>query len=450
MGYKYAVLRRRTLFALCFLAGCGDPEGTATELNGTQGSLDATPSSPAADATSADAIAHTDDASADAQSPAAETSVLPQDGGAIDASDAAFDRAIDATDAKADVLFSFDAPAPSDAARDACAETAVEAKTTGIDLYVMLDRSGSMHGPVSTWQQAKGDCDVGQTVNSKWCKSINALAKYFGAPTSSGNRAALQFFSGTLPVLYSTPEVPLGTGFISLPDTTSFVPALNAATPSGETPTEAALRGIVTYTGNSSTYTPGRQRIGILVTDGYPQGNCESSASKLAAIADAHYQSTGVPIFMVGMDGADFTHLETMATGGHAPKHANNAGGLTKACGNGSSQCQSWNVGDGSNDALTVALQQIQYQAAACSFAVPTSDAGLIDPNSAKVEYLQGGSNAQSLQRATSQSACGTSGGFYYDNNTSPTVIYLCPTTCDTVRADTSAKVQVKLGCQGS
>ncbi len=351
-----------------------------------------------------------------------------------------------------DVVFSFDAGGSVDAA--ACAQTAVEAKPLGIDLYVVLDKSGSMHGPVSTWQAAKGDCNVGQTVNSKWCKSINALANYFSAPNPNGNRAALNFFSGTFTdaqcggSLYSTPQVPV-VGFVPLPDTNAFVSAMNAQAPGGETPTEAALRGIVIYTSNASTYTAGRQRVGVLVTDGYPT-SCEASASKLAAIADTHFKSTAVPIFMVGMDGADFSHLETMAAGGHAAMHAKKVGGLTNACGNGKSQCQSWNVGDGSNNALAVALEQIQYEAAACSFAMPETDAGIIDPGTVNAEYLQSGTTPKALSRVTNAASCTSSGGFYFDNNASPTTIKLCSTTCDVVRADAKAKVQVKLGCEGS
>ena len=450
------------------LAQGGDAEAIANPDGGCE--VPATQLSDAgADTSTKDASAVYDDASTDAPAAEGGDGSVANTGNKLDGSadvttdgslgdGSAWDAgASDATvgDAKPDVVFSFDAGSSSDGAfRDACAQAAVEAKPIGIDVYVLLDKSGSMHGPVSTWQAAKGDCNVGDTVNSKWCKSINALSNYFATPSPNGNRAALNFFSGTLTdtqcggALYSTPQVPI-VGFVSLPDTNSFASAMNGEVPGGETPTEAALRGVVIYTGMPNTYVAGRQRVGVLVTDGYPT-SCETSASKLAAIADAHYTNVSVPIFMVGMDGADFTHLETMAVGGHGALHAKNAGGLANACGNGKSQCQSWNIGDGSNNALAVALEQIQYEAAACSFAMPTSDAGIIDPSTVRVEYLQGGATAKTLSHVTGTSACTSSGGFYFDSNASPTTIKLCPTTCGLVRTDSKAKVQVLLGCEGS
>ncbi len=461
-------MRRIWFLGLGFLAACGDT--IIYQIVGNQ------PGDAGDAAVSATADAAATDSAADGSKVDAPTSLVdagdpdgsnPADGSAGDATvfgdasnnDAQIDGPISlldasASDSKSDVVFAFDAGGGSDSTTtpDACAQTAVEAKPIGIDLYVMLDKSGSMFEPSTN---KTGDCNVGQTVNSKWCKSINALATYFATPSPSGNRAALQFFSGSQVGAqcngseYTTPVVPIGLGFVALPDTTQFVPALNTEKPGDNTPTEAALRGMIVFTSNTQTYVAGRQRVGVLVTDGKPT-YCDTSAANLAALADTHYTNTGVPIFMVGMDGADFTHLETMAVGGHAATHAKNAGGLTNACGNGKSQCQSWNIGDGSNNALTVALEQIQYEAASCTFAMPTSDGGIIDPKTVNVEYLQGGVNTKTLSRVTGASSCTSAGGFYFDNNNSPTTIKLCPTTCDTVRADSKAKVQVKLGCEGS
>ena len=40
--------------------------------------------------------------------------------------------------------------------------------------------------------------------------------------------------------------------------------------------------------------------------------------------------------------------------------------------------------------------------------------------------------------------------GWYYDDPADPTILSLCPTTCDTVRADTGARVWVEIGCTGA
>ena len=62
-----------------------------------------------------------------------------------------------------------------------------------VDMYIMFDKSGSMGEP--TGNGAPGDCNVGETKNSKWCRAINALAGYLKSPQAKDQAAALQFFS---------------------------------------------------------------------------------------------------------------------------------------------------------------------------------------------------------------------------------------------------------------
>ncbi len=42
----------------------------------------------------------------------------------------------------------------------------------------------------------------------------------------------------------------------------------------------------------------------------------------------------------------------------------------------------------------------------------------------------------------------GAAGGWYYDNPTTPTQILLCPTTCSSVSADTTGRIDIALGCE--
>ncbi len=52
------------------------------------------------------------------------------------------------------------------------------------------------------------------------------------------------------------------------------------------------------------------------------------------------------------------------------------------------------------------------------------------------------------LLRADDLTDCGGKPGWYYDNNGSPAKIILCPASCATVQADTSAKISVLFGCK--
>ncbi|MBI5537535.1 MAG: VWA domain-containing protein [Deltaproteobacteria bacterium] len=332
-----------------------------------------------------------------------------------------------------DVSFNYDAPVfDAELNQDsACAQATAEAKPMPLDMYLMLDVTGSMGS----------DCNVGGTTASKWCRAINAVAGFVQAPSSNGMGVALQFFSTAISSacngnVYDTPAVPMAL----LPgNANAIIASLNSHSPGGNTPTEGALRGIAKYTVGAQT--PGRVMIGILVTDGSPT-SCNTSIPALANIASQHFAATGIRTYVIGMTGANFGNLETIATAGGAPQHANYCSGAAN--------CHYYNVGDGDPQAFIDALKQIQQSAIACTWQMPTSDAGLVDPDKIKIQYTPGGGgNPQELTRVTDASQC-VAGGWYYDNNANPTSIQLCPDTCTTVQADTAAKISVLLGCQGT
>jgi len=336
-------------------------------------------------------------------------------------------------DAELDVSFAYDAPEfDSTLNQDsACAATTAEAKPVPLDIYLILDATGSMGS----------DCNVGSGTASKWCRSVNSIAGFVQDPSAVGNRMALQFFSSSINATcsgtyYANPKVALG----ELPaNVQPIINALNAQAPSGLTPTEAALRGIASFT--KAKQTPGRVMIGILVTDGDPT-DCNESDATLANIVGNHLATNGIKTFMIGMTGATFSSLETIAVKGGAPAHAN-------YCAAGVNSCHYYSVGDGDPQAFVAALKQIQQSAIGCTYQMPTTDAGLINPDKVTVQYTPGGGAAQELQKVDSEAQC-VAGAWYYDNNANPTLISLCKQTCDTVQADSNAKVDILLGCLGS
>lgn len=351
-----------------------------------------------------------------------------------------------------DVTFQYDAPLRPESG-DACAQSSAIATLKPLDMFVMLDRSGSMNAPQME-MGTKGDCNVGQNVNSRWCRAINALSSYFNSPAATGHAAALQFFmlangqcNGTG---YNVSFVPgAGGGYVTLPST-AFDATLNFVDPQGLTPTEGALRGIVGYTGLPANQRAGRITIGVLITDGDPTvGLCDANLTNLSAILQNHYNATGIRTFVVGMTGATFANLESIAAGGNAPLHADTVGAIADACGNGAGPCRHWNVGDGNGNALAEAMKQIQGAAIACQYTMPTPSFGVVNPNDVVVEYLQNGvPPAKKLTRVSNAAAC-VADGWYYDNNASPTTIHLCGAQCTSVQADVGAKINVQLGCLG-
>jgi hypothetical protein len=357
----------------------------------------------------------------------------------------------------ADVIFGYDAPV-DDApltADSACAASAYEATLIPLDMYVMIDRSGSMVEPGYSWSPAGpgqisitgGDCDFVQgasPIDSKWCFSIYALVGYFESPGAAGNRVALQFYPKTgyncASAQNNTLAVP-AVQFQTLPaGNAALIDALNQADPLGAfTPTKAALHGLAGFTG--SNLTPGRITIGVLVTDGVPNSCAPDDGDTLGAVADAHLVATGIKTYVIGMTGAAFPTLETIAMHGGAPVH-------DQHCGAGITPCHFYNVGNGDAQVFVDVLHKIQQNAIGCTYQLPTADGGIVNPSKVSVEYLAGGGGTTALGQVADLSAC-AGNSWYFDAQTPPNVV-LCPQTCTVVQADELAKVQVLVACEGN
>jgi hypothetical protein len=233
-------------------------------------------------------------------------------------------------------------------------------------MFIMFDRSGSMGN----------DCALGATTKSKWCRGINALSGYLKSTGSTDQAAAVQFFPlaaqadalCTTGDLYNVAAMPAA-NYQTLPSP-SFDALLNSTSPAtgggantAGTPTEAAIRGITRFT--AANRRPGRVTIGILITDGDPNG-CNANLTALSDLLDAHFKATTIRTYVIGMQGATFANLEKIALGGNSPTHPDAVGTITDACGDGAGPCRHWNVGDGDPAVFTAALAAIQASADGC------------------------------------------------------------------------------------
>ena len=346
-----------------------------------------------------------------------------------------------AQDVATDIDWTYEA-SPAEAG-EACVDQEAEAQRIPLDIYFMMDRSGSMGS----------DCNVTPgtfvpSVNSKWCRAINAIAGYVSSAQSAGNKAAIQYFSIGSGTCSGDGYDSAATSFDVLDGTSgghaaTIIASLNGTNPSGGTPTQGALNGIARFT--SANRTADRTIIGILITDGQPWG-CSDDNNELRGIAANHFASTGIHTFMVGMTGASFNSLEHWASYSGAISHPNDGGN----CGNGAATCHHYNVGDGHYDVFVRALNAIQNSVLGCTFSFKPPE-GVLDLDRVVVDYYPNGADAPvSLKRKTDRADCGGDDGWYFDNNTTPTRIELCPKTCTTVRADSKAKVKIRIACQGS
>jgi hypothetical protein len=85
----------------------------------------------------------------------------------------------------------------------------------------------------------------------------------------------------------------------------------------------------------------------------------------------------------------------------------------------------------------------------ACEWAIPAPGTGAtFESDKVNVQYATTATPApQTVFYVDSASQCTPQGGWYYDNAVNPSRIFVCPSVCDTVKADTSAKIDILFGC---
>jgi len=327
-----------------------------------------------------------------------------------------------------------------------CAHSEYEQKTTSaLDIYFVFDRTGSMGD----------DCAYthGMTapVMSKACYATYAFSDYLidGVTTGVDTRLAFQFMSLATDDCngrpYETPLIPLTA--LPVPADHAIIQAISNETFKGGygTHIEGALRGISAYT--TAHQEAGREMIGVLMTDGDPQG-CDEDIGNLADIVSTHLDMTGLRTFIIGMEGANDDHLEELGRAGGADPHDMYCGGVDEPC-------HYWNVGNGSQNAIKDALTAIVQQAAPIPCEFPT--AGLkppagqaLDFGKVNVTLTDSKKTETTIGQVANEAACPDDvPAWYYDDPAHPTKILLCDKACSAVTdADNGSKVSIVVGCE--
>lgn len=83
-----------------------------------------------------------------------------------------------------------------------------------------------------------------------------------------------------------------------------------------------------------------------------------------------------------------------------------------------------------------------------CTFGLPDPPNGQsLDPSKVNFQYTATGGQPATLPNLGTLAGCGTNHGWYYDDPAAPTQILACPATCNTLKADSTGKVEVTFGC---
>lgn len=307
---------------------------------------------------------------------------------------------------------------------DACATSTASADQLPLHMVVVLDKSGSMCEYTSA--QNPRDCN---NPGSKWQQVTKALSGFFASAQSKGITVSLIAFPANNNECNApTYQTPIAAD-VALPDTGGTLAAKIAQlTGNGSTPTRPALEGAINYAKTVEAKLAGKGKVAVVMaTDGYPQdcnNNSIASASNVASGAKAT-----IPTYVIGV-GNLLNDLNSLAA----------AGGTSKAY-----IVSTANQGAVGNEFAT-ALSQIRGASLACEYALPQPPQGqTIDFQKVNVQYSAGGAAAQTLKYSD---GCASGDGWRYDNAQNPTKILLCPAACDKAKADTSAKVDLVLGCQ--
>ncbi len=102
-------------------------------------------------------------------------------------------------------------------------------------------------------------------------------------------------------------------------------------------------------------------------------------------------------------------------------------------------------------DAMFQAIAQgvIAGAQLSCEWDIPAPPAGqTFDKDLVNVRFTPGAGAPEDIFFHQSAGDCGPSGGWYYDDNTSPTRVLACDATCDVITRDENGRIDVLFGCE--
>lgn len=308
-----------------------------------------------------------------------------------------------------------------------CAPVTSDAQPLPLDMYMMLDATGSMNG---------GTCTATSGGTGRWCAQINGVYDFVSNSANNGIGVALNFWGLTdVCTALSTPLVP----YALLPaNALPILTALNGNQPYGSSNTEAALRGVIDYTA-ANTHA-GRNMVGVLFSDAYSPVTCELNNTVLAGLVKDHYESTQIPIYWVGIDAfdaQDIADAETVVADSGVSPHSNLCSSL------GTTPCIHYDASGNTAPRFEAILDEVTRVERLCEYAYPSG----VSPARLSVTYQTGSGSPSNVIRLPSKAQCGSAPAYYLDNASTPTSITLCPEFCTNVRNATSPKVRTVTAC---
>ncbi len=339
-----------------------------------------------------------------------------------------------------------------------CVGTSDKADPIPLDIFIMLDQSGSMlqdaGNQLTRWEMIQAA--IGAFVDDDASAGIGIGINYFGQPdaavpgchqmpcsidTDCTGGCAVCLPSGVCegpynpdidscdPQEYAWAEVPIA----PLPGSADAIKTNIAShSPGTNTPTQPALEGAIDYAKAWAADHPDHVTVVAFATDGEP-AECDLDPQHMSDAAAAGFSgSPSVQTFVIGV-GPAIAVLDAIAA----------AGGTEAAF--------HVDLDDMATEHFRAALNTIRGAAIDCTYLLPEPPDGMaLDLDRVNVVYRPGdGSQSVDLLRYEDEAACPDDGaGWYYAGGTPPTQLVLCPATCESVTSDIGAEVDVVLGCE--
>jgi hypothetical protein len=329
---------------------------------------------------------------------------------------------------------------------EACAAETVATEAVPLDIYIMFDRSCSMSCPPE--MVGPGLCCLGDP-RPRIDQVRSAVRDFLTSSDSAGIGVGIGYFgyfepgnTSCDPADYSNADVEIG----MLPDNAdALIASLDQAQPVGETPTGAAIRGACNYARGWKTNNPAHRVVILLVTDGVPEAPVSTNCFPTPSIEDAsqaardcYSGNPGISTYVLGVGGR-LDNLDQLAEAG------------------GTGEAHLVDANTEVTDQVLEALNQIRDSAVVrCEFQVPDPPEGEeLNPALINVTFEDAGGDVNVINSAGSLDGCGSEGGWYYDDPAAPSVLKLCPSTCDVVTANLiaasvrgrSARIDLQYGC---
>jgi hypothetical protein len=309
----------------------------------------------------------------------------------------------------------------------ACAAVSRESNKAEVALLFMVDISGSMNCGVPEATPACTTDPDEEFDNTRWTNMAPALKNFFSSSQSAGMWAGISFFARNDSCDADDYERP-DSEIALLPGAASSINnAIDDQTPHGYTPTRPSLEGALMHAESWAEDHADQNVVVVYATDGYPKG-CDNgnTIDDAADVAAESFQgSHKIRTYVLGV-GPNLTDLNRIAQSG------------------GTDAASFIDTGQDVTAQLTQKFDEIRMAVAVeCTYSVPTPPAGqVLNPNQVNVNYTSGNDDPEAIGYNAATNC--TEGWQYTDNMTK---IVLCGSTCDAVKADPNASIQVLFGC---